>query len=188
MSILEAGRAVINILPGKWYATNAGELLTTVLGSCVSVCLRDGGRGVAGMNHFMLVGSSPAGITAHNADARYGTYSMELLINDLLKLGARRQHFQAKVFGGATILDSVASMKVGEHNATFATCYLQREEIPIVGKDLGGPEARKIVYDTQTGDVYVRHVHGIDYEGVVNSEISIRSAAKPHAGSLDLFE
>lgn len=179
---------MINILPGQWHATNESELLTTVLGSCVSVCLRDAGRGVAGMNHFMLVGSSQAGITAHNEDARYGTYSMELLITAMLKLGARREHLQAKVFGGATTLDSVVSMKVGEHNANFATSYLDHERVPILNKDLGGRRARKIIYDTENGDVFVRRVHSIEHEKVVETELSIRATAKPKTGSVELFE
>ena len=124
------------------------EVLSTVLGSCVSVCLWDPGSRLGGMNHFLL----PA--APGQADAktlRYGAHAMEVLINELLKLGARRRALQAKLFGGASVTDALGP--IGQANATFALSYLSDEEIPCIAQSLGGTRARRIVFRPATGHV-----------------------------------
>jgi chemotaxis protein CheD len=131
------------------------EVLSTVLGSCVAVCLWDPGGKVGGMNHFLL----PA--APGQADAktlRYGAHAMEVLINELLKLGARRRALQAKLFGGANVTETLGP--IGQANAAFALGYLTDEEIPCIAKSLGGTQARRIVFRPVTGHVRQLIVQG----------------------------
>ena len=105
----------VKVLPGEYYVTTAEMVLVTVLGSCVSACIRDRDKGIGGMNHFMLAESTDsAGLSA---SARYGTYAMEILINHLLKLGARRGNLEAKVFAGGHVIAILSSSRVGARNA-----------------------------------------------------------------------
>jgi chemotaxis protein CheD len=114
------------ILPGEYYYTPKDMLIVTVLGSCVSACIRDRVKGLGGMNHFMLPDGGDPGNPV-SASMRYGTYAMEVLINDLLKAGARREHLEAKVFGGGAVLRGFSAMNVGERNAAFVMQFLKTE-------------------------------------------------------------
>ena len=105
------------ILPGEYFVTTRDMLLVTVLGSCVAACIRDSENGIGGMNHFML--PDEGGKDVVSSSARYGTYAMEMLINHLLKSGARRNRLEAKVFGGGAVLESLSSSNVGARNAEF---------------------------------------------------------------------
>lgn len=105
------------ILPGEYYFTRKPMLIVTVLGSCVAACLRDRTTGIGGMNHFMLPDGSGDGASPASASMRYGAYAMEVLINQLLKAGARRENLEAKVFGGGNVLRGFTAMNVGECNA-----------------------------------------------------------------------
>lgn len=124
------------------------EVLSTVLGSCVAVCLWDPGGKVGGMNHFLLP-AAPG--QADSRMLRYGAHAMEMLINELLKLGARRRGLQAKLFGGASVTDTLGP--IGQANAAFAVNYLATEDIPCIAKSLGGTRARRIVFRPATGHV-----------------------------------
>ena len=118
------------ILPGEYYFTNKDMLIVTVLGSCVSACIRDRVTGLGGMNHFMLPdGGGDAGSPV-SASARYGTYAMEILINDLLKAGARRENLEAKVFGGGAVLKGFTAINVGERNAAFVLQFSEGGKNP----------------------------------------------------------
>lgn len=144
----------IKILPGEYYASTRDMLVVTVLGSCVSVCLRDSATGIGGMNHFMLPGcgdNSPTG-----GSARYGSYAMELLINDLLKLGAARSRLQAKVFGGGHVLEGFRENYIGHANAEFVLKYLATERIPVTAQDLLDIYPRKVYFFIGSGRVLVR--------------------------------
>jgi chemotaxis protein CheD len=132
------------ILPGEYFVTDKGMLLVTVLGSCVAACIRDTKTGMGGMNHFML--PDDGGRETVGASARYGTYAMEVLINHLLKMGARRNSLEAKVFGGGAVMASLSSSNVGTRNAEFVLNYLKVEKIPIVAKDLLDSYPRKVYY------------------------------------------
>ncbi|MFN3521759.1 MAG: chemotaxis protein CheD [Phenylobacterium sp.] len=137
----------VHVVQGEHYVSGDPDtLLTTILGSCVAVCMTDPVRGVGGMNHFLL----PEGRT-EGADAgrRYGVNLMELLINDLLRLGAKRERLQAKLFGGARMFDGLSD--VGASNAAFAEKFLRDEGIAVVGSSLGGMEARRVQFWPTTG-------------------------------------
>ena len=152
----EFGISAVKLLPGEYYVTSADMLLPTVLGSCVSACVRDSTAGVGGMNHFML--PEDADPTARDAAAamRYGAYAMEMLINELFKAGARRERLEAKVFGGGAVLPNMTQLNIGDNNAEFVLRYLAAERIPVVAQDLRGNLPRRINYFPQTGRVAMR--------------------------------
>lgn len=173
----------IHLLPGQYRASVTGDTLVTVLGSCVAACLWDPQARVAGMNHFMLPGEKYSG-SVHE-DGKFGVHSMELLITALQQLGAQRSRLEAKVFGGGAVLSSVASAHVGERNAEFVLEYLSRERIPVVAQDLLGRHARKIVYETFSNRVHVKHVKSTIHAAAAEAEMIARP--KPAYGTVDLF-
>ncbi|MAK80483.1 chemotaxis protein CheD [Phenylobacterium sp.] len=141
-----AGKRV-HVVQGEHYVTGDPEVtLTTILGSCVAVCLWDPERGVGGMNHFLLPGGKAEGA---NEGRRYGAFAMELLINELLRLGARRERLQAKLFGGARMFSGLSD--VGASNVAFAERFMRDEGIPVMGTSLGGFGARRIQFWPTTG-------------------------------------
>jgi len=143
------------VLPGEYYLSDKDEMITTVLGSCISACIRDPAAGVGGMNHFMLPCGKSAGICERNSAAtRYGGYAMEHLINDVLKYGGRRERLEIKLFGGGKVLDVMTD--VGDRNITFVKEYLKTETLTIVAQDMGGTSPRKINYFPQTGRVMLK--------------------------------
>ena len=159
----------VNILPGEYFVTPRDMLIVTVLGSCVSVCLRDRTSGIGGMNHFMLPRDiRTSGIVS--GSARYGTYAMEVLINHLLKLGALRKHLEAKVFGGGAVLQQITTSNVGERNAEFVLEYLEREGIPVVAQDLLDVHPRKVYFFPRDGRVLVRKLKSVHAPVVLDRE------------------
>jgi chemotaxis protein CheD len=129
-------------------------VIRTVLGSCIAVCLFDACSGVGGMNHFMLPGRSDAA-----ACTRYGVNAMELLINECMKLGADRRSLTAKVFGGGHVLAvSDAVKSVPQRNIAFVREFLERERIPVTASDLGGNDARKIYFFTDTARTLLKRI------------------------------
>lgn len=177
----------VKVLPGEYYVTRRDMVLVTVLGSCVSACIRDIDAGVGGMNHFML--PEEAGRDVVSASARYGTFAMEVLINHLLKLGARRNRLEAKVFGGGAVLESLVSSNVGERNAEFVLNYLMTEKIPVVAKDLLDSYPRKVYYFPQSGRVMVRKLHRVHNDTLFLREKAYRSrlAETKVDGDIELF-
>jgi len=155
----------VKLLPNEFYVTTQAIMLTTVLGSCVAACLRDPVAGVGGMNHFML----PENHDTHGVPAsmRYGSYAMEVLINELLKAGAARERLQAKVFGGGAVLDAMAHNHIGARNADFVLDYLARETIPVHGHDLNGTYARRINYFPHDGRAMVRKLSTYPRQAIV---------------------
>lgn len=136
----------VQIMQGDSYVTDkADEVLTTILGSCIAACIRDPHAGVGGMNHFLL----PEGSGADKDARRFGVNAMEILINGLIKLGGRRERFEAKLFGGANVLAQLSD--VGSRNAAFAKQYLSDEGIPVIGGDVGGFSPRRIQFWPLTG-------------------------------------
>lgn len=175
------------ILPGEYFVSSQGMLLVTVLGSCVAACIRDTDSGIGGMNHFML--PDDGGRDAVGTSARYGTYAMEVLINHLLKLGARRQRLEAKVFGGGAVLASLASSNVGARNAEFVLNYLKTEKIPVVAKDLLDSYPRKVYYFPESGRVLVKKLHRVHNDTLFSreSDYKARLSQSPMAGDIELF-
>ncbi len=152
-------KPLVNIHIGGCYASEKPAIISTILGSCISVCLFDQGRAIGGMNHIMLPGR--ADLRNYNVPARYATNAMELLVNKLLKLGAGRFDLRAKVFGGALVLYVLAEQnQIGLRNAEFVVNYLESEKIPVVNSSIGGTESCKIFFHTDTGDVYLKRLRG----------------------------
>ena len=182
-------RAAAKLLPGEYQAAEDGLLLVTVLGSCVSACLRDRKTGISGMNHFMLPDQGSSN-SDRQMPARFGTHAMELLINDMLKLGANRSTLEAKVFGGGNVIAGMTTVNIGQRNAGFVRAFLAQENIPIVAEDLGLDIARKIYFFTDSGKVMVKKIN--PQQTLVQEEESYRrridrDTEQKHGGDIDLF-
>lgn len=144
----DAAEKLVNVIQGEYRISSApSEVLSTVLGSCVAVCLTDVEAGVGGMNHFLL----PQRAGKEGENVRYGAYSMELLINGLLKCGARKNRLVAKLFGGANMLSQLRD--IGGSNVAFAKEFLQNEAIPLASESTGGTSARRIRFWPADGRV-----------------------------------
>ncbi|GAB4058232.1 chemoreceptor glutamine deamidase CheD [Uliginosibacterium sediminicola] len=175
----------IKVLPGEYHVASHELAIVTVLGSCVSACLRDTRLKIGGMNHFMLPDAS-SGVASESA--RYGAYAMELLLNHLLKMGARRENLEAKVFGGGRVLAALIGAQVGERNAEFVQSYLQTEKIPVVAADLLDIHPRKICFFPQTGRVLVKRLHEARDAALLERERAYAaSLKKPLSGAIELF-
>ncbi len=177
------------ILPGEYYVTARDMVLVTVLGSCVSACIRDRVSGIGGMNHFMLPESGQDQMSPVSVPARYGSYAMELMINQLLKMGARRNNLEAKVFGGGSVLSSITSSNVGGLNAEFALGYLRTEGIAVAGQDLLDVYPRKVYFFPHTGRVLVKKLRKMHNETIVEREQAYRSRLQTAdiQGDVELF-
>ena len=181
------GLDAVKILPGEYFVTGGDEVLVTVLGSCVSACIRDIDTGLGGMNHFML--PDEGGREVLSASARYGNYAMEVLINHLLKLGARRMRLEAKVFGGGAVMESLSGSKVGIRNAEFVLDYLKTERIPVMAKDLLDAYPRKIYYFPNSGRVLVKRLHRVHNDTLLvrESDYLKRLQSSKVEGDIELF-
>jgi chemotaxis protein CheD len=160
-------RMTINI--GGLHASRKPLLLDTVLGSCIAACLYDPVLGMGGMNHFMLPeGSDPGDPTS----TRYGVNAMELLISDLMKLGADRRRFQAKIFGGGHVLNIRETLDgVPQRNIEFVRRFLEMEQIPVVREDLGGFQPRRVLFQTHTGKVFLKYLGKTEAERTAEEEV-----------------
>lgn len=174
----------VKVLPGEYFVTDHELVIMTVLGSCIAACIWDPKVRVGGMNHFML----PEG--GNDTSGRYGSYAMELLINEMIKLGARRESMQAKVFGGGQVMHSFTTMNVGERNTEFVLDYLATERIAVVSKDVLDIHPRKVCYFPVTGKAMVKRLAHSHPETLETQERKGNAAvvAKSNAGgSVDLF-
>ncbi len=156
-------RSVIQLLPGDYQVVNNAQMMVTILGSCVAACIRDKYNSIGGMNHFMLPGDSkisarPRWDNLDSAAARYGDLAMEKLINNIIKLGGRRENLEAKIFGGANMFNGGLNTDIGLQNVQFVNEYLEVEKIKITSMDTGGDNARKVYYIPQTGEVYLKRI------------------------------
>ncbi|MCX8069020.1 MAG: chemotaxis protein CheD [Thermodesulfovibrionales bacterium] len=143
------------LYPGELFAKKDPYLVTTILGSCISVCLYDPILRIGGINHYMLALWNGEGL----ATPRYGNIAIAKLINKMLELGASKDRLRAKVFGGAAVLQgSGGLMGVGERNIIIAEDMLADEGIPIVAKDVGGTLGRKIIFNTETSEILLKKI------------------------------
>jgi chemotaxis protein CheD len=181
------GAEAVKVLPGEYFVTTTDMVLVTVLGSCVSACIRDREKGIGGMNHFMLAESVDRG--ALSASARYGNYAMEILVNHLMKLGARRQNLEAKVFGGGRVMASLESSMVGERNAAFVLEYLKTEGIAMAAKDLLDVTPRKVYFFPASGRVLVKKLARVHNDTLARreKEYAARLVEAPVSGDVELF-
>lgn len=160
----------VKIHIGEIYTSSEPTVIETILGSCVSVCLFDPVKKNGGMNHILLPGK--ADLEKFDDATRYGINAMEVLINNMMKLGSRRKHIISKIFGGAHILKAIAvHMSPGLKNIRFVEEFLDLEGIPIVSRNTGGTNGRKIFFHTHTGDVFLKKLANTKFdEAVVREE------------------
>jgi chemotaxis protein CheD len=148
---------IATILPGEYFVSDVPAIVYTVLGSCVSACIRDPVSGVGGMNHFMLpVPKGEGRSDSWGESARYGSYAMEMLINETLKRGGLKMRLEVKIFGGAKIFDG--RMDVGAGNVSWVIDYIAREGLNLVNSDVGDVYPRKLYYFTQTGKILMKRL------------------------------
>jgi chemotaxis protein CheD len=178
------------ISPGEYYFTDKNMLIVTVLGSCVSACIRDSVSGIGGMNHFMLPdGAKSDKDNPVSESMRYGTYAMEVLINQLLRNGAKRENLEAKIFGGGNVLRSFTTNMVGDRNAAFVKKYLKEEGIRVTGEDLMDIYPRKVYFFPKTGKVLVKKLKQLHNDTLLQREQAYSSKLKTNdvGGDIDLF-
>lgn len=183
------GLQAAKIMPGEYYVTRRDMLLVTTLGSCVAACIRDKTNGIGGMNHFMLPENTKEQAGWGASSTRYGTYAMEMLVNQLIQLGARRENLEAKLFGGGAVIKNMFAMNVGERNAKFGMEYLNREGIPVVAKDLLDVYPRKVYFFPTTGRVLVKKLRNMHNETIVlrETEYETRLLKSKVEGDIELF-
>lgn len=185
--------SMAKILPGEYYVTNGNEVITTVLGSCVSACIRDPDTGVGGMNHFMLPGNSGRDMDKWGGvdclSTRYGVAAMESLINDILKQGARKGRLEVKLFGGGEVLQ-METNNVGQQNVQFVRDFVSAEGLVIMSFDLGGPHPRKVNFFPKTGKVMIKKLRALHKISIADQEKAYaKNIDKPDmAGEIDLFD
>jgi chemotaxis protein CheD len=175
----------VKVLPGEFFVHDEDLLIMTTLGSCIAACLWDRERKVGGMNHFMLPDAGGA-----SDNGRYGSYAMELLINELIKRGANRSTMEAKVFGGGAVIGGMTSLNVGERNTEFVLDYLKTERIAVVSKDVLDVYPRKVCFLPASGKAMVKRLAPTNPEAIVAQERAAAQKAQPVAtggGSIDLF-
>ena len=178
------------ILPGEYYVTKDDEYILTVLGSCVSACVRDKVFGIGGMNHFMLPKKAnfDDGTTVDLSDAaRYGNYAMEHLINDILKNGGLRENLEVKIVGGGKIIANMSN--IGLSNVDFVKKYLEIEGLEIIGEDVGDVYPRKVAYHPLSGKVKVKKMRTQHNSTVLVREERYMNTIdeEPVSGDIELF-
>lgn len=182
-----SGYQVVKLFSGDYHISlKPGEMLATILGSCVSACIRDPQLGIGGMNHFLLPGEGSCHSTNGEA-TRYGTFAMESLINGILKAGGRKDRLEVKVFGGGNVINN--SARIGSKNAAFIRTYLKDEGLRIVSEDLEGDLPRRIHYFPETGQVLMRKLRRKEDLVVIEEEAKYKKSlsASPVEGEIDLF-
>ena len=184
---------IVTIHPGEYYSTEEDIYIATVLGSCISIALFDMTIHLGGLNHFMLPKSGREEVPTDD-ELRFGNFAVELLINDLLKKGAKHENLRAKVFGGGNVLEtsSTKMSMTGINNINFALSYLETERIPIVVNDTGGIFPRKIYFHPQTSKVYLKRIQksGCPVDQIKQREEQYQAnlqQAKASAGDITWF-
>lgn len=183
--------AAAKILPGELYVTQQNEVIVTVLGSCVSACVRDIDSGIGGMNHFMLPVQDDMAFRVGDDltdSARYGNWAMEFLINTLLKYGGKKQRFEIKLVGGGQVIQAIQNIDVGKKNVEFVKEYLKKERLFVSGEDVGGPFPRKVYYFPRTGVVKVKKIQTTANDTIILREKEYADHIKNQNGNdVELF-
>jgi chemotaxis protein CheD len=175
--------AAVKVLPGEYFVDNEDLLVMTTLGSCIAACLWDRHAQIGGMNHFML----PEG---QGDSGRYGSFAMELLINEMMKRGASKGRMEAKIFGGGAVIAGMNTINVGERNTNFVLDYLKTERIPVVSKDVMDVYPRKVCFLPRSGKAMVKRLAATNADALVQQDKAAAQKAQPVAssgGSIDLF-
>ncbi len=184
--------AVAKILPGEFYVTRRSETIVTVLGSCISACIRDPLTKIGGMNHFMLPSTTNEGEdwggSPLSAENRYGNYAMENLINAIIRTGGARNRFEVKIFGGGQVLANMTD--VGARNINFVREYLESESLKILAEDVGTIHPRKVYYFPETGKVQVKRLRRLKNDTIERREREYikKIGGEPVQGAVELFD
>lgn len=183
------GKSTAKLLPGEYYVTGHDEVITTVLGSCISACVRDPVCGIGGMNHFMLPVQLENSSPLENGRAeRYGNFAMEKMINDILRNGGRRENLEIKLFGGGRVMKGVTD--VGAKNIEFVKNYCKLEGFKVLAEDVAGMYPRKVNYIPKTGKVLVKKLYSKHNDTIETrdenyfAEISTQDVS----GNVELFD
>ena len=173
----------VKVQPGEYFVDTQDILIMTTLGSCIAACLWDRDRRIGGMNHFLLPDGGGGGDSG-----RYGSYAMELLINEMMKRGAQRSSMEAKVFGGAAVIAGMTSMNVGQRNTEFVLDYLHTERIPVVSKDVLDVYPRKVCLLPASGRAMVKRLAPTNTAELAAAErAAVQRPPSDAGGSIDLF-
>ncbi|MDL5032363.1 chemoreceptor glutamine deamidase CheD [Pelomonas sp. APW6] len=175
--------AAVKVLPGEYFVDTEDLLVMTTLGSCIAACLWDRHAQVGGMNHFML----PEGA---GDSGRYGSFAMELLINEMMKRGASKGRMEAKIFGGGAVISGMNTINVGERNTNFVLDYLKLERIPVVSKDVMDVYPRKVCFLPHSGKAMVKRLAPTNTDALLQQDRAAAQKAQPvvaTGGSIDLF-
>ena len=177
--------------PGEFYVSHSGELITTILGSCVAACIRDTKIGIGGMNHIMLPNADRYNKwkeTPVSLKTRYGNIAMESLINFILSKGGRRENLEIKIFGGAALFNFVED--VGRKNIEFVKMYLIKEGLKITNEDVGGRRPRKIHYYPVSGRVRVKQIASMHNQTLYDREQEYLTTVSRNSlvGNIELFD
>jgi chemotaxis protein CheD len=169
------------LLPGDYYVTLGDEMITTVLGSCVSACIRDAVSGIGGMNHFMLPETTRSRLDTRDESIvgtalRYGNYAMEHLINTILQYGGKRKNLEVKLFGGGKVIATLGD--VGSRNIEFVLDYVDTEALNLVSHDLGDIYPRKVNFFPKTGRVRMKKIKDLHNETIFLREKQYGSQIK----------
>ena len=165
-------RIVLTLTPGEYYVSQNLEVISTILGSCISTCIFDVTNKIGGMNHFMLPDQIDPDNLLYTKTGRYGMYAMELLIGDLIKMGAERKHLKAKIFGGSNVVNfRNLEGNIPNSSIQFTKKFLEMEQIPLLAMDVGGSVGRKILFFTDTGTVLLKKLVGISKSAVIRKEV-----------------
>lgn len=185
----EFDQVTARVLPGEYYVTQNKEVIMTILGSCVSACIRDPYVGIGGINHFMLPQSQTGqwSNTTVNEATRYGNFAMEHLINDILRFGGAKNGLEIKLFGGGKVLKTTTG--VGERNIKFALNYLKAEGYRVLSSDLGGQHSRKIAFFPETGKVLMKILSQSDDQQIAKTETEYLGSIsqEDNSGEIELF-
>lgn len=169
-------KQVVMLRAGEYYVSTRGEVIYTLLGSCVATCLYDTGRKIGGMNHFLLPGMVHPDEIFTSEVGRYGMYAMELLIGELIKKGARRDRLHAKIFGGGKVLHFRSSDgDITGSNVRFASKFLELEGIPPEKMDVGGKQGRKVLFFSDSAKVLLRRFDVEQYPQAIREENAYKS-------------
>ena len=168
-------RPMVIIYPGEFHVSST-DIIATVLGSCIAVCIKDMKTGLGGMNHFMLPGDVRSTGIFQSSSAKYGMFAMEQLINELLKKNGSKKDFVAKVFGGGHVLNvRKTGGSVPESNIEFVKAFLAMEQIPVVKQDVGGYTGRKILFFPDTAKVLLKRLESTVDSKIIQAEQSYKS-------------
>ncbi|USD43375.1 chemotaxis protein CheD [Vibrio sp. SCSIO 43135] len=187
---------MVKVMPGGVYCTNTKEVICTGLGSCIAACVWDPEAHVGGMNHFLLPFDSKDQLRHwHPSDAvttasRYGSHAMEMLINELIGLGAHRECLHTKLFGGAQMLGKHSM--IGEKNIEFILNYVKQENLTVDALDLGGLEPRKVMFDPLSGKAWLKRIPFTEVHQVKHQEEQYASqldkeSHRSHDDDVELF-